>query len=64
MRAALALAQDGHPAVGRRAALGETLNGSVVAGTTGASVGLPGVPSQQHVSLARDTILLLTGAHW
>lgn len=63
VRAALALAQDGHPAVSSWAALGETLNGSIVAGAAGAGIGLPGVPSQTHVSLAGDTVLLLTGAH-
>lgn len=59
VRAALALAQDGHPAVGSRAALRETLNGSVVAGAAGAGVGFPGVAGQQHVPVVGDAVLLL-----
>lgn len=61
--AALALAQDGHPAVGSRAALRETLNGSVVAGAAGAGVGFPGVAGQQHVSVVGDAVLLLAAVH-
>lgn len=61
--AALALAQDGHPAVGSRATLRETLNGSVVAGAAGAGVCFPGVASEQHVSIVGDAVLLLAAVH-
>lgn len=44
--ATLSLAKDGHPAVGRRAALGEALNAAVSAGAAGAGVGLPRVTGQ------------------
>lgn len=64
MWAALALAQDGHPAVGSRTALRETLNGTVVAGAAGAGVGFPGVSRQQHVSIVGYAVLLLAVVHW
>lgn len=63
MRAALALAQDGHPAVGGRTALREALNGPVVAGAAGAGVGFPGVSHQQHVSVVGYAVLLLAAVH-
>lgn len=63
VRAALALAQDGHPAVGGRTALREALNGAVVAGAAGAGVGFPGVSHQQHVSVVGDAVLLLAAVH-
>lgn len=63
MRAALALAQDGHPAAGRRTALREALNGAVVAGAAGAGVGFPGVSRQQHVAVVGDAVLLLAAVH-
>ena len=43
---ALALAEDGHTTVGRRAALGEALDAAVPAGAAGARIGLPGVAGQ------------------
>lgn len=63
VRAALALAQDGHPAVGGRTTLREALNGSVDAGAAGASVGFPGVSHQQHVSVVGYAVLLLAAVH-
>lgn len=63
MGAALALAQDGHPAAGSRTALGEALNGAVVAGAAAAGVGFPGVSRQQHVAVVGDAVFLLAAVH-
>lgn len=63
VRAALALAQNGHPAVGGRTALREALNGPVAAGAAGAGVGLPRVSHQQHVSIVSYAVLLLAAVH-
>lgn len=64
VRAALALAQDGYPAVGGRTTLREALDGPVVAGAAGAGVGFPGVPHQQDVSVIGYAVLLLAAVHW
>lgn len=60
LRAALALPEDGQPAAGGGAALGEALDGAVVAGAAGAGVGLPRVSGQQQVSVAVHAVPLLT----
>lgn len=64
MWAALALTQDRHSAVGGGTALGETLNGAVVAGAAGAGIGPPRISSQKHVSFTGDAVLLLAAVHW